>query len=143
LKRVTLELGGKSPFIVFPDAELAQAIPAAAVACFALSGQNCMAGTRLFVADEVHDAFVEGLKQVATSLPVGDGMIPETLIGPLISGSKSTLKSRRRERPNRPLTCGGGEPMRSASTRANQHRQRRRGRSARRTASTRRRVSAA
>jgi phenylacetaldehyde dehydrogenase len=88
LKRVTLELGGKSPFIVFPDADLAEAIPAAAMACFALSGQNCMAGTRLFVAEEVHDAFVDGLKQVATSLPVGDGMIPETLIGPLISAEQ-------------------------------------------------------
>jgi phenylacetaldehyde dehydrogenase len=88
LKRVTLELGGKSPFIVFPDADLVEAIPAAAMACFALSGQNCMAGTRLFVADQVHDAFVEGLVNVASSLPVGDGMIPETLIGPLISAEQ-------------------------------------------------------
>jgi len=88
LKRVTLELGGKSPFIVFPDADLKEAVPAAAMACFALSGQNCMAGTRLFVADEIHDAFVEGLAKAAAALPVGDGMLPETMIGPLISAEQ-------------------------------------------------------
>lgn len=111
LKRVTLELGGKSPFIVFPDADLADAIPAAAMACFALSGQNCMAGTRLFVADEIHDTFVEGVANVAASLPVGDGMIPETLIGPLISAEQRSrvlaFVDRARAAGARVVTGGG------------------------------------
>ncbi len=55
LRRVTLELGGKSPFVVFDDAPLEEAIPAAALACFFLAGQNCMAGTRLFVHEFIHD----------------------------------------------------------------------------------------
>lgn len=85
LKRVALELGGKSPVIVFADADMAAAIPAAAMACFFLSGQNCMAGTRLFVEDRAHDAVVEGVAQVAAALKVGDGMDADTVIGPLIS----------------------------------------------------------
>jgi phenylacetaldehyde dehydrogenase len=85
LRRVTLELGGKSPFVVFPDAPMDEAVPAAAMACFLMSGQNCMAGTRLFLHRAVKDAFLERLIEVARSLPVGDGLAPETFIGPLIS----------------------------------------------------------
>jgi phenylacetaldehyde dehydrogenase len=85
LKRVSLELGGKSPFVVFPDANLEEAIPAAAFACFFLSGQNCMAGTRLFVHEAIHDAFVDGLVQTAAYFKVGNGMEADTIIGPLIS----------------------------------------------------------
>lgn len=85
LKRVSLELGGKSPFVVFADANLEEAIPSAALACFFLTGQNCMAGTRLFVHEAIHDAFVDGLVQTAQYFKVGNGMEPDTLIGPLIS----------------------------------------------------------
>ncbi len=59
LRRVTLELGGKSPFVVFDDAPIDEALPAAALACFFLSGQNCMAATRLFLHEQIHDRFVE------------------------------------------------------------------------------------
>lgn len=113
LKRVTLELGGKSPFIVFPDADMAQAVPTAAMACFALSGQNCMAATRLFVADEVHDAFVEGLKGVTAALRVGDGMLPDTNIGPLISAGQRDRVLGYMERAHEggaTLACGGEAP---------------------------------
>jgi phenylacetaldehyde dehydrogenase len=85
LKRVTLELGGKSPFVIFPDANLAGAIPAAAMACYLSTGQACMAGSRLFVHDAVHDEVVDGVAQFASSLPIGDGMHPDTVLGPLIS----------------------------------------------------------
>lgn len=85
LKKVTLELGGKSPFIVFPDADLEQAVPAAASACFFLTGQNCMAATRLFVHEKIHDQFVEGLGKAAQTFKVGDGFEPDSMIGPLIT----------------------------------------------------------
>ena len=87
LKRVTLELGGKSPFIVFPDADLEQTIPAASMACYLSTGQACMAGTRLFVHDDVHDEVAAGVAAHAASLAVGDGMRPDTVLGPLISAN--------------------------------------------------------
>ncbi|WP_293897752.1 aldehyde dehydrogenase family protein [Phenylobacterium sp.] len=85
LKRVTLELGGKSPVIVFPDADLAEAIPAVAMACFFVSGQACMAGTRLFVHDDVYDEVAAGVAEVARNLSLGDGLAPGSVIGPVIS----------------------------------------------------------
>lgn len=85
LRRVTLELGGKSPFVVFADAPLAEAIPAAAMACFFLGGQNCMAGSRLFLHRDIRDEFLEGLAAFTQYLPVGDPLAPDTMIGPLIS----------------------------------------------------------
>jgi phenylacetaldehyde dehydrogenase len=85
LKRVTLELGGKSPVVIFPDADLDQAIPAASMACYLSSGQACMAGSRLFVHEQVHDQVVDGIRAHVMTLPVGDGMRLDTVIGPLIS----------------------------------------------------------
>ena len=64
LKRVSLELGGKSPDIVFADADLEQAVPGAAMAVFANSGQICSAGTRLFVEQKIYDEFVERVADV-------------------------------------------------------------------------------
>lgn len=87
LKRVALELGGKSPVIVFADADLERAVPAAAMACFFLSGQNCMAGTRLFLDERIHDDFVERLVAFTRGLKVGNGLEPDTMIGPLISAA--------------------------------------------------------
>ncbi len=88
LKRVTLELGGKSPFVVFPDADLDAAAPAAAMACFMFAGQACMAGTRLFVADKIYDEFIDRVVRFAAELRVGDGFDPLTSIGPLISATQ-------------------------------------------------------
>ena len=85
LKKVTLELGGKSPVIVFPDADLDQLIPSAALACFVGSGQACMAGTRLFVHEEVHDEVVAGIAAVSDRMVLGDALSPDTNLGPLIS----------------------------------------------------------
>ncbi len=85
LKRVTLELGGKSPNIVFDDADLEQAIAGAAQAVFFNAGQNCAAGARLFVQDAVYDAVVEGVAERASRLKIGPGLDASSELGPLVS----------------------------------------------------------
>jgi aldehyde dehydrogenase (NAD+) len=85
LKRVSLELGGKSPVIVCADADLDKAVPVAAMSVFANSGQICIAGSRLFVERSIHDEFVARLAAYAESLKIGDGIDPATEIGPLVS----------------------------------------------------------
>jgi aldehyde dehydrogenase (NAD+) len=85
VKRVALELGGKSPNIVFDDADLDAAVPGAAMAVFANSGQVCSAGTRLFVQRGIYAEFVERLAAFAGQLRVGDPLDPDTQLGPLVS----------------------------------------------------------
>jgi aldehyde dehydrogenase (NAD+) len=85
LKRVSLELGGKSPDIVFGDADLEITVPAAAMAVFNNSGQICSAGTRVFVERHIYDEFVGRLATFASGLKVGNGLDPATQIGPLVS----------------------------------------------------------
>ncbi|MER9404190.1 aldehyde dehydrogenase family protein [Mesorhizobium caraganae] len=85
LKRVSLELGGKSPVIVCADADLDKAVPVAAMSVFANSGQICIAGSRLFVERSIHDEFVARLAAYAEGLRIGDGIDPATEIGPLVS----------------------------------------------------------
>ncbi|GGD79865.1 aldehyde dehydrogenase family protein [Croceicoccus mobilis] len=85
MKRVTVELGGKSPNIVFADADLDKAVPAAANAVFANAGQICSAGTRLFVQSSIHDEFMERLVEHSRTINVGDPLDPDTQIGPVVS----------------------------------------------------------
>jgi len=85
LKKVSLELGGKSPNIVFADADIDAAIPGAAGAIFSNHGQNCCAGSRLYVERGVFDRVVEGVAAEAAKIRVGPGMSPDTDMGPLIS----------------------------------------------------------
>lgn len=85
LKRLQLELGGKSPDIVFADADLDLAVPGAGMGVFGNSGQVCLAGTRLFVQRTVQDEFVERLKKFTASLKLGNGLSPGVDLGPLIS----------------------------------------------------------
>lgn len=85
LKRVTLELGGKSPVIVFPDADLSAAIPAIAAGIFSGAGQICTAGSRLYVHEKAFDRVLEGVADAANALKVGYGLDPATQMGPLIS----------------------------------------------------------
>jgi len=85
LKRVTLELGGKSPVIIFGDADLDKAIPAAAMGIFGNAGQICAAGSRLFVHESVYERVVEGIVARASSLRVGAGIAVGTEMGPLVS----------------------------------------------------------
>ena len=86
LKRVTLELGGKSPNIVFADADLDAAVEGAYFGLFFNQGQCCCAGSRLFVERHVHDEFVEKMHQAhARSSKVGDPFDPDTTQGPQVS----------------------------------------------------------
>lgn len=90
LKRLTLELGGKSPTIILPDADLARAIPAAANAIFMNSGQVCVAGSRLYVAKQHFDAVIDGVAKMAGQLRLGPGLDPTTILGPLVSDRQQT-----------------------------------------------------
>ncbi len=85
LKKVTLELGGKSPIVVFNDAELENALNAALVGNFYSSGQVCSNGTRVFVEAGIHDEFVKELGRRTKAIRVGDPFDPETQLGPLVS----------------------------------------------------------
>ena len=85
MKRVAVELGGKSPDIIFADADLDRAAPGAGMGCFNNSGQICYAGTRVFVQRSIVDEFVDRLAAFGKTLKVGDGMDPETQLGPLVS----------------------------------------------------------
>jgi len=85
LKRVSLELGGKSPDIVFADADLDTATAGAGMAVFANSGQICSAGTRLFVERRIYDEFTGRVAEFGKGLQVGNGIDPKTQIGPLVS----------------------------------------------------------
>ena len=85
LKKVSLELGSKSPAIVFPDADLSVAIPGAANGIFFNMGQCCTAGSRLFVHERIFDKMMTGLADEAAKLKIGPGLDPETRIGPLVS----------------------------------------------------------
>ncbi|KQP46262.1 aldehyde dehydrogenase [Pseudorhodoferax sp. Leaf274] len=85
LKKVTLELGGKSPVVVMPDADIDAAIEGAANAIFFNSGQVCVAGSRLYVHREVFDRVVHGVAEIARGLKLGHGLDPATKIGPLVS----------------------------------------------------------
>jgi len=85
LKRVTLELGGKSPNVVFADADLDAAVAGAYFGLFFNQGQCCCAGSRLFVEDSIHDQFVEKILKKAKGQKVGDPFDPETTQGPQVS----------------------------------------------------------
>ncbi|GLS13978.1 aldehyde dehydrogenase [Hydrogenophaga electricum] len=83
LKTVTLELGGKSPNIVFDDADLDQAVKGVVSGIFAAAGQTCIAGSRLLVQASIHDAFVERLIDFVKDARLGDPADPQTRIGPI------------------------------------------------------------
>ena len=85
LKKVTLELGGKSPNIIFPDADLDSAIPGAASAIFFNHGQCCCAGSRLYAGKKVFDQVLEGVSKAAEGIKLGPGLAPNTEMGPLVS----------------------------------------------------------
>ena len=88
LKKVSLELGGKSPNIVFADADLDKAIVGSAHAIFFNCGQVCVAGSRLYVERKVFDKVVEGVAERAKKIRVGPGMDPQTQMGPLVSSAQ-------------------------------------------------------
>jgi acyl-CoA reductase-like NAD-dependent aldehyde dehydrogenase len=85
LKKVTLELGGKSPNIIFPDADLKYAVRGALTAIYFNSGQICTAGSRLFVHQSVYDETLSQMTEAASAMRVGAGVDPATEMGPVIS----------------------------------------------------------
>jgi phenylacetaldehyde dehydrogenase len=85
LKKVTLELGGKSPNIVFADTDIDAAIPGVASAIFFNHGQCCCAGSRLLVQDKIFDKVVEGVAAAARGIKLGPGLDSATQMGPLVS----------------------------------------------------------
>jgi phenylacetaldehyde dehydrogenase len=88
LKKVTLELGGKSPNVVYADANLEQAIAGSANAIFYNQGESCMAGSRLYVERPVLDEVVAGISAAARNCKVGSGLEPDTQIGPMVSAEQ-------------------------------------------------------
>ncbi len=87
LKRLSLELGGKSPVLIFADADLPRAIAGAADAIFANAGQVCVAGSRVYVQRSVYQDVLDGLAEAASGLKLGPGLDPESQMGPLVSAS--------------------------------------------------------
>jgi aldehyde dehydrogenase (NAD+) len=85
MKRVQVELGGKSPDIVFADADLDKAVPGAAMGVFHNTGQICSAGTRIFVQRSIYEEFVARLAGFTRGIKVGDPFDPQTQLGPVIS----------------------------------------------------------
>lgn len=110
MKKLTLELGGKSPVIILRDADLEQAIPGAAEAIFSNAGQVCVAGSRLYVEAPVYQKVVDGIISYAENLVVGPAHEPASTMGPLISEAhlESVLRavSSARQQGAR-LTTGG------------------------------------
>ncbi|MGB0050313.1 MAG: aldehyde dehydrogenase family protein, partial [Terriglobales bacterium] len=85
LKRVSLELGGKSPNIIFPDADLKQAVPTSMMGVFFNSCQVCCAGTRIFVQRDMYVQFVDQLTTFSKGVSYGDPLDPKTVMGPVVS----------------------------------------------------------
>jgi len=88
LKKVTLELGGKGPNVVFDDADVEAAVAGAADAIFFNQGQVCCAGSRLYVQSGIYDDLVAGVTEAALNIKVGDGLLPDTQMGPLVSSEQ-------------------------------------------------------
>ena len=110
LKKVSLELGGKSPNIVFADADLRVAAKGASMGVFYGKGEVCAAGSRILVESAVHDEFVDGLKGLAAKATVGDPMAPTTRLGAIVSEEQldrvmGYIESGRRDGAN--LVAGG------------------------------------
>jgi len=113
-KRVSLELGGKSPNIVFADADWPVAAETSPLSVFANTGQDCCARSRVFVERSIFDEFVERFVAATRKLVVGDPTRPETQLGPLVSaGQRATVEAflaDARQRGSR-FACGGARPF--------------------------------
>lgn len=113
LKKVSLELGGKSPNIVFADADLEAALKGAFMGIFFCQGEICSAGSRLFVEEPIYDEFVARFADMARAVRLGHGLDPETKMGPLVSQAQQrrVLEYLRigREESARPV-AGGQSP---------------------------------
>ena len=110
---VSLELGGKSPVVVFEDADLESAVNGSMAGIFGASGQSCVAGSRVYLQDSVHDAFVERLVSRAATIRIGDPLAEETQMGPLCTEAQLTGCERQVARAleqGGTVLCGGRRP---------------------------------
>jgi 5-carboxymethyl-2-hydroxymuconic-semialdehyde dehydrogenase len=113
LKKFSMELGGKSPFIVFEDAQLERALDAALFMIFSNNGERCTAGSRILVQKSIYAAFVQKFTERARRIAVGDPLDEETIIGPMISAEHLEKVRRYIEmgpREGATLMCGGVDP---------------------------------
>ena len=111
LARVTLELGGKSAQVVFPDADLEAAANGIIAGVFAATGQTCMAGSRLVVHEDVHDELVAKVAERARTIVLGNPLEPETEMGPVANGAQFARVTDILERAlgdGATAVCGGG-----------------------------------
>ncbi|MGH1538891.1 MAG: aldehyde dehydrogenase [Arenicella sp.] len=111
---VSLELGGKSPFIVFDDADVDSAVNGSVGGIFAAAGQSCVAGSRLYLHEDIADEFLEKMIAVAHSVQIGDPMLEETQMGPLCTANQ--LAHIQREvahavEQGGKVLCGGKQPQ--------------------------------
>jgi phenylacetaldehyde dehydrogenase len=83
--KITVELGGKTPVMVFDDVDIEETAKGVAFGAFVAAGQTCICGSRLLVQRSIHDEFVEALAEIARSIRIGDPFEPDTQLGPLIS----------------------------------------------------------
>ena len=88
MKKVTMELGGNAPLIVYDDADLETALNVSVPTKFANAGQVCVTADRFFVHESLHDAFVDGFAERAKALKLGDGLDPSVQMGPVINGGR-------------------------------------------------------
>jgi betaine-aldehyde dehydrogenase len=113
LKRISLELGGKSPNIVFADADWQRAAESSPMSIFANTGQDCCARSRMFVERSIFEPFVEKFVAATRKLVVGDPTKPETQLGPLVSAAQRTTVEEfladARQRGSK-FACGGSRP---------------------------------
>jgi len=113
VKKVTLELGGKSPTLICDDADLSIAVDAALFGTFFHAGQLCEAGTRCFVPESIREAFMERLRERVTHIKLGDTADYETTMGPVVSAAQHVrvlgyIETGKKEGAR--LVCGGGRP---------------------------------
>ena len=114
LKRVSLELGGKSPNIVFADADVEQAATSSPMSVFGNTGQDCCARSRMFVERPVFDRFVEVFVAETKKLRVGDPARDETQLGPLVSAAQRQVSEEfiaESRKAGRIMACGGNRPL--------------------------------
>lgn len=113
MKHATMELGGKSPLIVFDDADIENAIGGAMLGNFYSTGQVCSNGTRVFLQRGIRDRFIERLIERTKSIRIGDPLDPDTQMGPLVNAAQKEkvlgyIEAGKAEGAT--LACGGGEP---------------------------------
>lgn len=113
LKKYSMELGGKSPFIVFDDADYERALDAAVFMIFSNNGERCTAGSRILIQKSIYERFVADFTARASRLSVGDPLDPDTIVGPMISPEHQKKVARYIElgqQEGARITFGGGTP---------------------------------